>query len=206
MLSFILVGVGYALSAGLQPGPLQAFFLAKVTQDGWKSALPAALAPLISDGPIALVAILFLNILPESFRGYLGLAGGILLLVFAWFAFQNSRSGGGENLQAGSPSSTPKTLLQAALVNLLNPNPYLGWSLVMGPAVLSAWAEGPVLAIALLLAFYTTMISTSLVIIYLMGQALLIGPASHKYLSLFSALLLTGLGIYFLYIALNRLL
>ena len=199
MLSYILVGLGYALSAGLQPGPLQAFFLAKVTQDGWKRALPAALAPLISDGPIALVAILFLNILPESFRDYLGLAGGILLLVFAWFAFQNWRSEEGENLQSESPSSTPKTLLQAALVNLLNPNPYLGWSLVMGPAVLSAWAEGPALAIALLLAFYTTMISTSLVIIYLMGQALLLGPRARQSLSLVSALLLVGLGLYFLY-------
>ena len=199
MLSYILVGVGYALSAGLQPGPLQAFFLAKVAQDGWKRALPAALAPLISDGPIALIAILFLNILPESFRDYLGLAGGILLLVFAWFAFQNWRSEEKEDPETDSSSSTPKTLLGAALVNLLNPNPYLGWSLVMGPAVLTAWAEGPALAIALLLAFYTTMISTSMVIIYLMGQALLLGPRARQSLSLISALLLVGLGLYFLY-------
>ena len=206
MLSYMLVGVSYALSAGLQPGPLQAFFLAKVTQDGWKRALPAALAPLISDGPIALVAILLLNILPASFRDYLQLAGGILLLVFAWFAIRNRRSDGAEDPKAAQATSTPITLLQAALVNLLNPNPYLGWSLVMGPAVLAAWAEGPVLALTLLLAFYITMISTSLMIIYLMGQALLISPASHKLLNLFSALLLTGLGLYFLYTALNHLL
>jgi hypothetical protein len=42
------------------------------------------------------------------------------------------------------------------------------------------------------------MISTSLVIIYLMGQALLIGPGARKILSLISALLLVGLGVYFL--------
>ncbi len=199
MLSYILVGAGYALSAGLQPGPLQAFFLAKVTQDGWKRTLPAALAPLLSDGPIALIAILFLNILPASFRDYLQLAGGLTLLVFAWFAFRNSRTVQGEDRQSGRSTSTPKTIFQAGLINLLNPNPYLGWSLVMGPAVLAAWTESPALALALLLAFYLTMISTSMVMIYLMGKAVLLGPNARQTLSLVSALILVGLGVYFIY-------
>jgi len=197
MLKYILIGISYALSAALQPGPLQAFFLAKVTQDGWKRTLPAAAAPLISDGPIALVAILFLNFLPDSFRDYLGLAGGILLLIFAWTAFQNWRQD--RSPEEESTNSTPKSVLQAALINLINPNPYLGWSLVMGPAVLSAWADGPGLAVSLLVAFYITMISTSMVIIYLMGQALLFGEGARRSLSLISALLLVGLGLYFIY-------
>jgi len=67
MVNNILIGISYALSAGLQPGPLQAFFLAKVAEQGWRRTLPAAFAPLISDGPIALVSILLLNILPETF-------------------------------------------------------------------------------------------------------------------------------------------
>jgi threonine/homoserine/homoserine lactone efflux protein len=203
MLEYILIGISYALSAALQPGPLQAFFLAKVARDGWKRTLPAAAAPLISDGPIALIAILFLNILPEGFRDYLGLAGGILLLVFAWNAFQNWRNA--TPPQEGSTSGVPKTLLQAALVNLLNPNPYLGWSLVMGPAVLAAWTDKPGMAAVLLLAFYITMISTSMVIIYLMGRALLLGEDSRRALSLISAALLVGLGAYFIYQALGRL-
>jgi threonine/homoserine/homoserine lactone efflux protein len=197
MLKYILVGMGYALSAGLQPGPLQAFFLAKVAEDGWKRTLPAAAAPLISDGPIALVAILFLNILPDSFRLYLQLAGGFLLLIFAWNAFQNWRLD--KKPDEESSSAAPRSLLQAALVNLLNPNPYLGWSLVMGPAVLSAWADGPGFALSLLLAFYITMISTSMVIIYLMGQALLLGDGARRTLSLISTVLLVGLGLYFIF-------
>ena len=204
MLKYLLVGVGYALSAGLQPGPLQAFFLSRVARDGWKRTLPAALAPLVSDGPIALLAILLLNVLPKSFRDYLQLAGGVLLLVFAWRAFQDWR----EDLPPTEkgPSSPPRTLLQAALINLLNPNPYLGWSLVMGPAVISAWEAGPSLAVILLGAFYITMISTSLVIIYLMGQALLIGPRARKGMILISAVLLAGLGLFFLAQALGNLL
>jgi threonine/homoserine/homoserine lactone efflux protein len=203
MLQVILIGCGYALSAALQPGPLQAFFLAKVAQNGWKRTLPAALAPLVSDGPIALVAILFLKVLPVNLRDYLQVAGGFLLLVFARSAFRNWRDD--HPGEEGSVPATPRTLLQAALVNLLNPNPYLGWSLVMGPALLNAWEKAPYLALALLVAFYTTMISTSLVIIYLMGQALLLGDGTRRLLSLVSALLLAGLGLYFLYQAGSRL-
>lgn len=193
---FLLVGISYALSAGLQPGPLQAFFLAKVAEGGWRRALPAAFAPLISDAPIALVSIFLLQVLPGSFRNWLQLAGGITLLFFAWSAFRNFRR---EQPPAGNDlSSTPKTIGQAALINLLNPNPYLGWSLVMGPAVISAWEVGPGMALALLLSFYITMISTSLLLIYLMGQALLIGPGARRILSLVSGTLLIGLGLYFL--------
>lgn len=193
---FLLIGISYALSAGLQPGPLQAFFLAKVSEGGWRRALPAAFAPLVSDAPIALVSIFLLQVLPSNFRSWLQLAGGITLLFFAWSAFRNSRL---EPPPASSdPSSTPKTIGQAALVNLLNPNPYLGWSLVMGPAVISAWEAGPGMALALLLSFYITMISISLLIIYLMGQALLISPGARRTLSLVSGILLAGLGLYFL--------
>ena len=32
MLQYLLIGASYALAAGLQPGPLQTFFLAKVVE------------------------------------------------------------------------------------------------------------------------------------------------------------------------------
>lgn len=196
LVSTLLIGISYALSAGLQPGPLQAFFLAKVSEIGWKRTLPAAFAPLVSDGPIALIAILLLRILPPNFRNWLGLVGGIILFYFAWKAFLVYRRE--EPAQDDQSYSTPLTLGQAALINLVNPNPYLGWSLVMGPAVIAAWETGPGLALALLASFYITMIGTSMVLIYLMGQALLIGPKARQNLSLISGILLVGLGLYFL--------
>ena len=196
MLRYLLIGTGYALSAGFQPGPLQAFFLAKVTEHGWRRTLPAAFAPLISDGPIALIALLILSYLPDSFRDLLQIAGGFLLLSFAWSSFRSWKR---DQLPKPESSGTPpKTLLQAALVNLLNPNPYLGWSLVMGPAVLSAYAEGFHYALILLLSFYITMISISLILITLMGTTALLGPQNRRTLILISAILLAGLGFYFI--------
>ena len=195
MLRYLLIGTGYALSAGLQPGPLQAFFLARVAEDGWRRTLPAAFAPLISDGPIALVALLLLSYLPDVFRDLLQLAGGFLLLAFAWSSYRSWKNY--QETKSGESQSTPKTILQAALVNILNPNPYLGWSLVMGPAVLTAWNEGPRYAVILLLSFYITMISISLLLIALMGTTRLMGSTAKRKLTLISALLLGALGIYF---------
>ena len=199
MLEYLIIGISYALSAALQPGALQAFFLAKIAENGWRRTLPAAFAPLVSDGPIALIAIILLESLPVSFRDYLQLAGGLLLLYLAWRSLRGLKKEPDPDDE--SNTSRPKTILQAALVNLLNPNPYLGWSLVMGPTVLDAWGKQPGYAVALLLAFYITMISASMVLIYLMGRALLLGPNTRKSLTLVSALLLAGLGLYFLYLA-----
>ena len=196
MLQYLLIGASYALAAGLQPGPLQAFFLAKVAENGWRRTLPAAFAPLISDGPIALIALLILSYLPDSFQEILQIAGGLLLLYFAWSAFRNWKTDQTSNPEIST--STPATVLQAALVNLLNPNPYLGWSLVMGPAVLLAWGENPFFAISLLGVFYLVMISTSMVLILLMGTTGLLNQRGRRTLLLISALLLAGLGIYYL--------
>jgi threonine/homoserine/homoserine lactone efflux protein len=196
MVRYILIGASYALSAGLQPGPLQAFFLAKVVENGWRRTLPAAFAPLVSDGPIALVALGILSYLPDSFQEMLQIAGGITLLFFAWSSLRRWKSGQGSVEKKSS--STPRTFLQAALVNLLNPNPYLGWSLVMGPAVIIAWDDKPFYAVLLLGTFYLVMISTSLILITLMGTTSLLNPDGQRTLLLISALLLAGLGFYYL--------
>lgn len=196
MLEYLLIGASYALAAGLQPGPLQAFFLAKTVEHGWRRTLPAAFAPLISDGPIALIALLVLSYFPDSFQQLLQIAGGLLLLYLAWSSIQSWQTF--QDPESGE-SSPPNTILQAALVNLLNPNPYLGWSLIMGPAVILAWNKKPLYAVTLLAVFYLVMISTSLVIILLMGTTRFLDQDKRRALLLISALLLAGLGIYYLF-------
>jgi threonine/homoserine/homoserine lactone efflux protein len=199
MLEYLLIGASFALAAGLQPGPLQAFFLSRVTEDGWRRTLPAAFAPLISDGPIALIALTLLSYLPDVFRDLLQLAGGGLLLLFAWSSLRSWINY--QEAQTEGSQTVPKTILQAVLVNFLNPNPYLGWSLVLGPAVLTAWNEGPRFAVLLISSFYITMISISMVLIMLMGTTLLLRSEARRSLILVSALLLAGLGIYFISLA-----
>jgi len=120
----------------------------------------------------------------------------MLLLYFAWSSLRDWKNY--QEIEIEEPQSGPKTILQAVLVNLLNPNSYLGWSLVLGPAVLAAWDEGPRFAALLIFSFYFTMISISMVLIMLMGKAMLLRSEARRSLLLISALLLAGLGIYFI--------
>jgi threonine/homoserine/homoserine lactone efflux protein len=90
----------------------------------------------------------------------------------------------------------PRTLLQAAMVNILNPNPYLGWSLVLGPAFLTAWHQYPMNAVVLLAAFYATMLVVLAAIIYLFGTTRFLSSEGRRVLILVSALILAVMGVY----------
>jgi len=83
MIESIFIGSGFAFAAAVQPGPLQAFLLSKVAQSGWRRTLPASLAPLLSDIPIALLMLFFLNNISTAIYGVLKVSGGILLLYYA---------------------------------------------------------------------------------------------------------------------------
>lgn len=194
MLDVLLLGGGFAFAAAVQPGPLQAFLLAKVAESGWRRTLPAAFSPLLSDGPIALLVLLVLRRLADGVGRALQVAGGLLLVYLAFASYRQWRRRAEAN--GTSASSTPRTLLQAAAVNILNPNPYLGWSLVLGPAVLAAWAQSPAHAAALIGAFYLTMVTTLAATIVLFGTTRFLGERGRRALVLVSALVLAALGLW----------
>ena len=201
MLKYILIGSGFAFAAAAQPGPLQAFYLSRVASGGWRKTLPAALAPLISDGPIAFLILSVLHRLPEGFENYLKAAGGLLLLYFAGKTFLEWRRGINEATQ--DTQSAPRTLFQAVAVNAVNPGPYLGWSLVLGPTALEAWQQTPAHAVALIAAFYVTMVFSLALFILLLGTTSFLGPRGRRGLLLAASLALASLGIYQLVSALG---
>ena len=194
MIEYLLIGCGFAFAAAVQPGPLQAFLLSRVAESGWKHTLPAALSPLVSDGPVALVVLVILGALPGNAARILQGAGGVLLLFFAARSYRQARAAPQE--ERPLPRKAPTTILQAAAVNLLNPNPYLGWALVLGPAVMHAWSRGPVYAAGLLVAFYVTMVLTLAATIVLFGTTRFLGAAGRRALIFVSAVLLAALGVY----------
>jgi len=191
LLGNVLFGGGLAFAAAVQPGPLQAFLLSRVLAAGWRRTLPACLSPVLSDGPIALLAILLLSRCPPGALHVLRAAGGLLLVYLAGGALRQWR-------RPPAPSSlpsAPRTLLQATLVNLLNPNPYLAWGLVLGPAVAAAWSRSPSHALGLVVAFYVTMVSTMAGFVILAGTARFLDRSRQRALAGVSAVLLGCLGI-----------
>ena len=194
MSEYLLIGIGFSFAAAVQPGPLQAFLLSTTVAHGWKRTLPAAFSPLLSDGPIAIVVLLLLRKVPAELASAVQMAGGVLLLYLAALAFAEWRKQATEAPVEVPPA--PRTLLQAAGVNLLNPNPYLGWSLVLGPLLLKAWKAAPQNAIALLVAFYGTMVAALAAIIIVFGTLRALGPRVVRVLLLVSAITLLVLGVY----------
>ncbi len=202
MWPYLLLGWGFAFAASVQPGPLQAFLLSRVAAQGWVRTLPASFAPLLSDGPIALVVLLVVGRLPAGAQLGLRAAGGCLLLYLAWSTVREWRRPAAAKQATGN--SGARTLLQAAAVNLLNPNPYLGWALVLGPAIIGAWRRDPVNAIALVAAFYGTMVAALAGSILLAGTARFLGLRGQRALVLLSAAVLACLGVYQLIVSLSQ--
>lgn len=195
MLEYVFIGLGYAFAAAVQPGPFQAFLFSRVAERGWRATLPAVLAPVVSDGPIAVLALVVLKELPRLWLRVLQGAGGVLLLYLAWTTLRGWRTRADAAPKADG-GVKPKTLAEAIMVNLLNPNPYLGWSLILGPLVLEAWAQGPARAIALIASFYAAIVVLQGALVILFGTARFLTPRTQRGLLLVSALLLAALGAY----------
>jgi threonine/homoserine/homoserine lactone efflux protein len=201
LLRYLAFGITFAFAAAVQPGPFQAFLLAQALSRGWRRTLPAAFAPLLSDGPIILLVLLVLTHVPDWLVTLLQGLGGLFLLYLAFGAWKTWRHYAA--LQAVPPSGRQQTLLKATLVNLLNPNPYLGWSLVMGPLLLKGWAESPAHGIALLLGFYVTLVACTLGLILLFAGARSLGPKVARALVGLSALALAAFGLYELWLGVS---
>ena len=116
MWQYIAVGSGFAFAAIAQPGPLQAFLLSKVASSGWKKTLPASLAPLISDGPIAFISIVILEQVAHGFENFLKAGGGCVFLYFAITAFLEWKDFQKGNRPKDHPS--PRTLGQAVIAGV----------------------------------------------------------------------------------------
>jgi threonine/homoserine/homoserine lactone efflux protein len=101
-------------------------------------------------------------------------------------------------------AGTPRTVVQAVLVNLLYPNPYLGWALVLGPNAVAAWRQSPVDAVALIVAFYAVLVAGLATFIVVTGSARFLNATAQRVLLLLSALALAALGVYQLAVSVWR--
>ncbi len=201
MTTYLILGMTYAFAAAVQPGPLSTYLIAQALRHGWRRALPAAFSPLVSDGPIIVVILLVLSRMPTWLTVALRAAGGLLLLGLAVSALRAWRSFGLQEVE--QTPSKGKSLLAATLVNLTNPGPYLGWSLIMGPLLLRAWRVGPGVGVALLVSFYGVMVATLAGIVVLFATARSLGPRVNRALVGVSAVALAVLGCYQLWSGLS---
>jgi threonine/homoserine/homoserine lactone efflux protein len=173
MTYYLIFGIGYAFACVVQPGPFQVFLFSQSITNGWRKTLPLVFAPLISDIPVIILVLVVLTNVPHEVLQILQCFGGIFLLYLAFNAYKAWRSFSQDVTRDVSPQ---QNVFRAVIINLLNPNPYLGWSMVMGPLLIKAWSEDPVYGIILLTGFYSSMIIYSMGMVVLFAAARNFGP------------------------------
>lgn len=194
MLSFLFRGLGYGFAAAVQPGPFQTYVVSRALRHGWQRALPSALAPLISDGPIILLALFLLDQLPSGWQKVLHIGGALFIFALAWGAYKAWR-----DFDLTVPMPKPEVVdpgvLKAALMNALSPGPYLFWGLVTGPILLNGWRQAPPHGILFLVGFYVAMVGSLALLIVVFGAARRFGPRINRILVGISAVALTAFGV-----------
>jgi threonine/homoserine/homoserine lactone efflux protein len=197
MFTYLLFGITYALAAAIQPGPFQAFIISKTLENGWRRTLPVAFAPVISDGPIIVLVLLILNNVPPQLLRFLQIGGGLLLLYLAYSSFKSFLNF--DKPKKPEDTKTYNTLFKAVLVNILNPSPYIGWSLIMGPLFIKGYREAAINGIALIAGFYVTIVLSQAGIILLFGLARNLGPKVTRITLGIAAVGLAAFGVYLLW-------
>ncbi|CAG1016591.1 hypothetical protein ANAEL_05705 [Anaerolineales bacterium] len=195
---YLLQGVGYGLAAASQPGPLQTYLISQSVTRSWKRTLPAAIAPLLSDGPIIALCLLVLSQVPAWLNRFLYIVGGLFVLYLAYGAFKSWRDFEPQAYQPGSTGG--QNLFKAVLTIALSPGPYIYWTLVTGPILIKGWRETPVNGIGFLAGFYLTMVGSLAALIVIFGLASKFGTKFSRVMLGISILALFVFGLYQLWL------
>ncbi len=198
MLAYLIQGIGYGFAAAAQPGPFQTYLISQTLSKGWRLTLPAALAPLISDGPIIVAVLVVLSQVPLWFQRFLYIAGGLFILYLAYSAFVAWRNY--DKSGVVTDSSGRQSVVKAAMMVALSPGPYIYWSLVTGPILLTGWREAPANGLGFLVSFYATIVLSLSGIIVMFGTARQLGPKVNRALLGVSAITLVCFGLYQLWL------
>jgi threonine/homoserine/homoserine lactone efflux protein len=197
---YLAQGIGFGFAAAAQPGPFQTYLISQALARGWRRTLIAAFAPLVSDAPVITLCLFVLSRVPAWFERFLHIASGLFILYLAYGAFKAWKAF--DSTLPIAESNDQKSLLNASLVNLLSPGPYLFWSLITGPILLAGWRASPALGVTFLLGFYATFILGLISIVLVFGIMRQLGPKFNRALIGASAIALSGFGLFQLWLGL----
>lgn len=144
-----------------------ALVLAQAIRHGWREGCKVALAPLVTDAPIIVLALVLASRAAQwqQALGVLSLAGG--LFVFCLAVDTVRRPG----TQAGHEAVQAKSWFKGVLVNLLSPHPWLFWMTVGAATLAKALAASWLAAAAFLIAFYLLLVGSKVLLALAAGRS-----------------------------------
>lgn len=166
-LSCLAAGTVLGLSAGFAPGPLLALVIRQTLRHDVKEGAKVALAPLITDVPIILVSLFLLNRLSDFDRvlGTVSLLGGGYVL---YLAYESLRTG---PVKLEPAAEEPRSIRRGALINALNPHPYLFWATVGGPFLLRSGETALLTPALFVFGFYFFLVGSKVSLAVVVGRS-----------------------------------
>jgi threonine/homoserine/homoserine lactone efflux protein len=167
MVSEFAAGVVLGLSAGFAPGPLLTLVITQTLRHNSVEGVKVAMAPLITDLPIVLASLFVLSRLTEFefILGIISLSGGLYVL---YLAYESLRTG---PVKLELAREEPRSFRKGALINALNPHPYLFWTTVGAPLILKLHAKGPLAPTVFVACFYMLLVGSKVFLAVLVGKS-----------------------------------
>lgn len=165
MLEFLLKGLILGFTAGVLPGPMLGLVIRETLQHGRRAGQLVAIAPLLTDAPIIILALFVVGAIPVWATRTLGLVGGGFVV---WMGIDALRT----PVSTATTSGNFGSLGRAVVTNLLNPHPWLFWLPIGGPLLVQGWRNGSIGWVGpFLLGFYTLLVGSKVVLAEVVGRS-----------------------------------
>ena len=90
---YLTAGIVLGLSAGFSPGPLSTLVISQALQYGVREGLKVALAPIVTDMPIIVLAVFALTRLHnfQTILGLISVSGGLFVVYLSYLSFKANK-------------------------------------------------------------------------------------------------------------------
>lgn len=138
MLRALILGSLIGFLSAAVPGPFSALVAAAALKEGFWGGVRIAVVPLLTEAVVLVATTLVISRLPEGALRWLGLLGAVLLVYLAWRTWREAHHD-----EPSETETAPKarSTVEALLLAILSPAPWVFWLFVGSPILMSAWRE-----------------------------------------------------------------
>ena len=141
-MDLLLLGIGGGVVGGMIPSPIHLISIAQAALNRWARAIFIVLGPpLVADGALLLLTLLFYQYIPHRVAHYIAYVGGTVLLTFATYSLLRMRGRTQEDL-AGSVALSYASVTAATLAEVAAPGTWIYWLTIAGPILAEGRMKG----------------------------------------------------------------
>jgi hypothetical protein len=141
-MDLLLLGIGGGVVGGLIPSPIHLISLTQAALHRWARAIFIVLGPpLLADGTLLLLTLLFYQYIPHRIAHYIAYGGGTVLLIFATYSLLKMRGRSQQEL-AGSAALSYASVTAATLAEVAAPGTWIYWLTIAGPILAEGRVQG----------------------------------------------------------------